>query len=528
MKLVLNLLLLTLMFNVNTSYADEEDQHVVNCSIGGGCFSVSGATGSEIVTEKLDYTSFDFGIQNTKVNVKTPDNESPKNLRMNISFGEYPGKDLEIDLSSNNQESDAGSIFVIGDNIDTLNLKLNGYNGAKGKDASELCSEKFLNGSFGANALAFYNNRRSQDNSIPKNNCDSVDLNYLSEFNFYCDNSNFQPLEGSNPTIEVARIRTKARCSAVLVRDECVRKKRNVTCRYRQWGRYCAGSKGGYRCWNQHTGRTTYGSKIFPELWYFYERGRIGHAAFCERYVRGKPWSWTVTNIHAHPQTSPGLDSASGLPLPGSLWEHMYTQAYGSCPTHWEYRRTVFTNEIVYDENDNKCDDVGIISDPNNILNWTYLGMAQEPDFGTQLVLCSPNDCPLQSAVSELSHEITSVTPTNGKNGTQRGKAVFLVYDVENKGIEAVNGQAGAGGRNDLQTRETVRYCYNSRDADSDGILSDYAKDPNVNFRKYRWQPIRSAIGGQAGTPPNNPNTTIEIYTKISDSVRFLMRDSLL
>jgi hypothetical protein len=528
-KMLVFFLFFTFSTSVLFAQEEEEEIHRVECSIEAGCVSVENSSGSEVITEKSTYTSFDFGPQTKDVEIVVPNNQRPKNLRMNINLGEFPGKSLTVDLSSQDESSNSGEVILLADNIDNLNVILNGYNGERGKDATEICAERFKDGTFGANALAFFNNRRStQNSSADPNRCDSIDINFLEEFNFFCQDPSFNTLEGSQPTIEIARIRRKARCSAVLVRDECLKRKRTINCRYRQWGTFCSGSKGGYRCVNRHTGATTYKQAVIADLFYLDRVSALGQTNFCYQNVGGRVWGWEVVDVVGNGYTSPGIDSITGQPLPGSDWEFIYTLPYGSCPAYWAYQRTSFTNEITFDENDNRCDDVGISEDPNNILSWQYIGMAQEPDFGTQLIPCSPGNCPIQTSISELDNQILTVNPTDGKDGTQRGKALILAYDVNEKSISAVNGQSGAGGKNDFTSQESTRYCFKKRDADTDGILSEFAQDPSVTFIKYRWKPLRSELSGNPGNPPNNPNNTVEIYTKLSDSVRFLIQDALL
>jgi hypothetical protein len=154
--------------------------------------------------------------------------------------------------------------------------------------------------------------------------------------------------------------------------------------------------------------------------------------------------------------------------------------------------------------------------------------MIQDPAFGREQLICTPGTCPVSSTVSEFNRNIEEVVPENGSNGTQQGYGIALVYDVQNVSTSAIPGAAGAGGKNDLPVLTNLRYCVKVSDAVTAGDTSNYAKSPFVSFKKYNWTALKSASGGNAGTPPTASDNGVKIYRKLDDSVRYMLSKELL
>lgn len=160
----------------------------------------------------------------------------PQNIKIAVENGIAPGQNLTVNLNAKNpQWSNAASFILLADNINQASINISGYNGKKGRDASEICGDKIKNGDYGSGVQSFYNTRRSSDPQIDVNRCDLQDLNYMQQFSFSCDDPAFSEVNVTNPVVNVQRIKSKARCSAVGSYNDCVQKKVRVNCNYQLW-----------------------------------------------------------------------------------------------------------------------------------------------------------------------------------------------------------------------------------------------------------------------------------------------------
>ena len=498
---------------------NQEPAETIDCSNGQCTTSFT----PDLLLEKPFFTSIEVGTNDANIDVSTPEGQTPRSLRLSVNNGEN-SRDLTIDLSSQKEGENAGDIYVIGDRFRNLTVRLNGYNGERGKDASEICAENVLAGEYGSDVRDFFQGRRDADPGVPTNRCDRVDLNYLQTFSFTCDDPSYQPVAGTNPVVDVKRLRTKSRCTGVLVRDLCLRRKRIGVCRWRSWVRLGCGKHGCSYGWG---GSWHSRSRNWIEDQYNYERRRRSSDNFCAVYYGWPGGSWRLWDIYWY-YTSPGVNGVTFTPLPGSDWQIYQTTAYGACARFWTTVRTLYSTEVTFDENNTACDDVGIPEDPNRLIEWAYTGPAQEPEFGTEIVQCAVGACPVQASVSELDRQLDVITPESGTSGSQQGKGLIFIYDADNLTEQSVIGQAGAAGLNDIQSNQNVKYCVKISDADSNGINSDFARIPNVSFRKYRWSALRSQAGGNPGNPPPETGKKVEIYKKLDSSVRYLLQKELL
>lgn len=160
----------------------------------------------------------------------------PQNIKIALENGIAPGQNVTVNLNAKSpQWANAASFILLTDNINQASINVSGYSGKKGKDASEICADKIKNGDYGAGVQSFFNTRRSSDNSIDVNRCDLQDLNYMQQFSFSCDDPAFSEVNVTNPVVNVQRIQSKARCSAVGSYNDCVQKKVRVNCNYQLW-----------------------------------------------------------------------------------------------------------------------------------------------------------------------------------------------------------------------------------------------------------------------------------------------------
>ena len=478
--------------------------------------------------EKPFYSAIDIGPNNENITVTVPTNQTPRSVRLNVKNGANP-RNLLLDLSSQRSTANAGSTLVIGDMFNNLEIRMNGYNGRRGKDASQICAERVKDSRYGDDARIFFEQRRASDPSLNPNRCDRIDLSYLQNFAFTCDDSTYSELPGLNPVVEVKRMRFKARCTGVLVQDLCLKRKQNVTCIWQNYSWAC--SKRG--CSKRYNSNLIYTRRFgMDEEFVKAEINTFGQTVFCQRHI-GRPGGDYDLYISGAPvitpYTSPGTDVLFN-PLPGSIWERYRTQAYGKCNQYWTTMRTESVIKVAYDESGTDCDrnSVGIPEDPNRVIPWAYSGMAQEPEFGTEMLQCAVGECPVNSTLSDLERNLDLIVPESGDNGTQQGNGVALIYDTAALAASATLGQAGAAGLADLDSPESTKFCGKIRDADSDGITSEFARNPSVSFRRYRWKAIRTAGGGNNGVQPPASTNNVEVYRKIDSSARFLLSKELL
>lgn len=475
------------------------------------------------VLEKPFYTAIDVGTNNENIVVSVPNAQSPRSLRLNVENGGTP-RNLLLNLSSTKSTANGGSTLIIGDLFNNLEIKLDGYSGKRGRDASQICADRIKAGQYGTDAKNFFDQRRAADPALNPSRCDRIDLSYLQSFSFTCDDPTYSELVGTNPVVEVNRIRFKARCSGVLVQDLCLKRKRNVSCIWRRYYMVCP--KGG--CYKQYENVYATYRGTFDDLFYSQYVNSLGSTAYCQRYVGRPGGNYDLHDLNA-PYTSPGTD-AKYDPLPGSIWQKYRTVAYGSCDQYWATVRTETVSKFAYDETGIDCDanSVGIPEDPNRLIRWAYAGMAQEPEFGTESLQCAIGECPVSSTLSDLTRSLDVIVPESGDNGTQQGNGVALVYDVQALSSSAILGQAGAAGMSDLDSPESTKYCGKIRDSQSDGINSTFARNPSVSFRRYNWKAIRTSGGGNNGVQPQASTNNVEVYKKLDSSARYLLSKELL
>lgn len=476
------------------------------------------------ILEKSDYTSLIVNDNSDHISIAVPNTNDPRSIRMSVETNSYPGKNLTIDLSSQKSTANAANTIIIGNNFSNVDIKLNGFNGSRGQDVSEICASKMKSGYYGDDAKTFFINRRQAQEGLDPSRCDRTDISYLQSYSFSCDDASYSQLVGTNPVIDVKRLRFKARCSGILVQDMCLKRKIIANCTWRPYYYNCD-KKGG--CSSGWTGDPFTLSKKMAEEEYNYKRNSMNDQQFCVSEL-GQPGGQVALYGQTAYLTTPGVNPNDYTPLAGSDWELYYTSAYGKCQTFWTTVRTLYTAVNAYDETGNDCSDVGVASDPNHLIPWTYTGMAQEPEFGPEVLHCSVGECPVQSTLSQLDRNLDVLTPGDGTSGTQQGNGMIFAYEIQNYTSQAIPGVAGAGGKIDLDTLQSTKYCGKYRDYDTDGPTSDYARSPNVSFRKYNWSAIKYQSGGNSGAQPQATDNKIIMFKKISPAVRYFLSKKLL
>lgn len=186
------------------------------------------------VQEKTQYSAVELGFNTEDFSIQTGSGPSIKPLRMSLSNGEFPGKSISVDLSSNLDGKDAGNIIVFADNIDTLNIKLNGYSGTNGLDASQICANRILANQYGNDVrLRFLQRRASAGSGLSNDRCAQVDVDDIQSNKFSCNDPSYSSLDPNDAKINVTRIRKIARCQAVVPQNVCYQKTYTFSCNYR-------------------------------------------------------------------------------------------------------------------------------------------------------------------------------------------------------------------------------------------------------------------------------------------------------
>jgi hypothetical protein len=255
---------------------------------------------------------------------------------------------------------------------------------------------------------------------------------------------------------------------------------------------------------------------------------------------------WQVTAV-AETLTTPGL--IGNQLAPGSDWQIVNTAPGQQCDDStnpqtgfYSTLQSVNVNFVAYDPTSTACNTGDIVTysggventaypaasiDPNEQAVWFYTGVTQEPDFGTQVLECSLGSCPVNSVVSDLTQSLDTITPTAGQNGTQQGTGLLMIYDAQNVSTSANVGTAGAGGQNDIIDQATTQVCAQIFDAASEGIGSDYAKNPLVTFDSFSWQALQVNASGNPGQQPVNNAAVITLWKKVDTSVRKFLQNEL-
>lgn len=230
--------------------------------------------------------------------------------------------------------------------------------------------------------------------------------------------------------------------------------------------------------------------------------------------------------------TSPGYNSSTYKIENGSDWSIRYVAGGVSCPKYFEKIKTGhLSSHVSYDDNDNLCDDVYTKEDPaNELIQWTNIGFERLPEFGTEIVQCAIDNCPVSNTVRNLDHQIVTLNTSDGISGTEQGEGYIFLYSIKdalNSEFSSKIGGAGEAGADDISKINSTRVCVKVNDVDSTGVDSEFAAEPSVSFRRYNWQAIRVENNSNFGNPPLNNGKKIKVYKKVDQSVRHLIKKEL-
>lgn len=224
------------------------------------------------VQEKAAFSSVDLGFNSLEepISILSVPGNSIKAVRVGVNNGSFPGKSFEIDLSSKNNGSNAGDLMFFSDNVDVLNIKMNGYSGTNGTDASQLCATRITGGQYGEDVRLRFLQRRSDPGSgLTVDKCVQADVDDLADSKFTCDDPSFTALDKLDPKINLTRVRKNSRCLAIAPQNICVKKSYTISCSFKL-GNY-----------NPYTGITDFWETTYNQV----------RARNCEQYEACASWS---------------------------------------------------------------------------------------------------------------------------------------------------------------------------------------------------------------------------------------------
>lgn len=192
----------------------------------------------ETQLEKSTYTFLDVGTQNDEdILITTQNSAQPRSIRLYVEGNDTVSpNNLSINLSATSSEYNAGDIIVVADLLSGVTIDLDGYQGPRGKDASQLCAEKYKLGSaggYGDLAKAEFEARRLFDPGISSDRCSPLDIVYLQENNFTCSDGSFTEIDANNPVVTAKRLKGKTRCIGLSFHDVCLSKSVEVLCTWK-------------------------------------------------------------------------------------------------------------------------------------------------------------------------------------------------------------------------------------------------------------------------------------------------------
>lgn len=214
-----------------------------------------------------------------------------------------------------------------------------------------------------------------------------------------------------------------------------------------------------------------------------------------------------------------------------SDWRIQYVPVGDSCPQYFDkIKPNNLSSFLGFDEIDNTCRNVILNEDPTGTMfQWTFVGFDRLPEFGTELVQCIMGSCTVQSSIRDSEKNLLEINPSSGTNGSQQGEGIMISYDIQNNSqVSSKNGVGGSIGLNDINgSIKGNRVCAKIHDSTTEGVSSDYAKNPLVEFQRYNWKPINVIENGNYGVNPANNGKSIKIFKKIDSSVRYLLKKEL-
>jgi hypothetical protein len=127
--------------------------------------------------------------------------------------------DLSTKLLTNDpseKANDASSIILTGTILNAVNINLSGYSGSTAKDFSYRCAQEIAAGNVNDEVLNYFVSRRNLDPNIPKNQCDTIDLKFISNsvHDSICPTgtTDLHSDDLPNPSLVISRLQPKNKC----------------------------------------------------------------------------------------------------------------------------------------------------------------------------------------------------------------------------------------------------------------------------------------------------------------------------
>lgn len=573
----MKMLILTL-FLINIY--SQQDTKVITCGFN-EC--LPNTTAYTTYLEQSDRTVLDLGDGNASdVDVVLPENADPRNLVLTLNNNTDYIHNINVDFKSKKPEKNASNFILIGDLFNEININLDGYDGQSGEDASVICARRFMNGIYGNSARDFFVNRRDNDQQLTLDRCDDQDVAFLHNSKFSCKENNFENV--LFPRVNVERVRYQQKCLGTTVRYKCLQRTVQFRCEWAARGRGygivnkftnlpcpdqwrssgdCAYNYS-YSCWHSILDGSAYPASDEIPAWTLEKQiGRCNNRTvggmFAYQFTREYPellyreinnlnnicsnffpnpasdsriWYW---NSATNPQvTSPGLDPDTlepiiipGLPDQSSTWTTKTTDFFEPCSGYFEEIQTKIESWSTFGEIGRNCSDARISEDPNNRIPWIVAGREQREEFGTETLLCEPNECPVRINSKDEDFFFDTIDPTIGANATSQGKGLVFIFRAEKINLSASTGKPGVGGKNDLTELNEPKYCVKIDDANTRGLDSDFALNPLVTYNIYNWKGLNINSGQPGGSIGNSNSNSIKLFKGVNAFSRYLIQQEI-
>ncbi len=209
-------------------------QELIDCS--DGTCSYAPALNVTTSTDFINYSKFEINGLTDNLAIEVPNGNDPRNFRGYVRTNSLNGRDIDMSLSSSVDGKDASKFVFIVDSVNELNITSNGKNGEVHQSASEICAQKTLAGDYGGQALSEFNQRRTDNPTLPTDRCVEADLLSIQAEDHSCS-PGYTKLETSS--ISAQRWIGRQKCEGDAARKLCLKRKMKIECQW-QTDRYQA------------------------------------------------------------------------------------------------------------------------------------------------------------------------------------------------------------------------------------------------------------------------------------------------
>jgi hypothetical protein len=173
------------------------------------------------------FSQFDvFNLENT-LQITTPSDQAPRNVKLSVSNVEGSINDILINLRSSKKGFAGGSAIVLSPKNKNMSIDVSGRKGNDALNASYVCANKVLNGEFGEAIKSRFLTMRINDPSLPSDQCTQADLLSVQGNQFSCGEG-FSEFDGIN--ILANRWTPRRECTSQSQRNLCVQRRMKITC----------------------------------------------------------------------------------------------------------------------------------------------------------------------------------------------------------------------------------------------------------------------------------------------------------